>query len=123
MGASSGSPAVIMMVVFFEPVRPALSVTTRLTTKLPALAYGCGVILLFGPLHCTGTGGPFGQWMTAVLSPKFQATSVIVWPWAVVDELASNTTISFRLGAVGENVKPAVGAGGLPTEIVVTADV
>ena len=104
-----------------EPVRPALSVTTRLTTKVCAVVKVCAEIR-FVPFVVMHDGSP-GQWITAVPSPKFQATSTIVWPCAVVDELASNTTSSFRPGEAGEKVKFAVGAGGLPTEIVVAADV
>ena len=49
---------------------------------------------------------------------------MIVWPAAIVDELASNTTRSFRPGKVGENVKFAPGLSDvLPTPIVVPPDV
>src|SRR5437870_3172178 len=65
MGASSASPAASMMVGFFEPVRPALSVTTRLTTKLPALAYGCFIRIpggdYDGRILRTGSAGAVGH--------------------------------------------------------------
>src|SRR5580704_14889676 len=105
-----GRAAATLTLVLCEPVRPALSVTTRLTMNVCETVNVCAEILLVGPGQSAGT--PPGQWMTAVPSPKFQATSVIVWPCAVTDELASNTTRSLRPGDAGEKVKFAVGDGG-----------
>jgi hypothetical protein len=69
---------------FLEPVRAtgvALSVTTRLTTKVWLVVNVCAEILIVGPGQSVSVAGGTGpvdeQWITAVPSPKFQATSTI----------------------------------------------
>src|SRR5580704_8544763 len=85
-----GSARATVTGVFFEPIRPALSVTTRFTMNVLLTVNVCAEILFVGPgQSCIE---PPGQWITAVPSPKFQATSTIVVPCVLTDELASNTT-------------------------------
>ena len=75
----SGLPVPTVTVVECAPVRPALSVITRLTTKTPADEYACEMILV--PTQCESPG----QLMIGVLSPKFHARLAIVVPCVVVD--------------------------------------
>jgi hypothetical protein len=77
-----GCASAMVTAVFFEPVRAtgvALSVTTRLTTKVWLVVKVCAEILMVGPgqseIVAGGTGPAKAQWITAVPSPKFQATS------------------------------------------------
>jgi hypothetical protein len=73
---TSGSARLTVTGVFFDPIRPALSVVTRLTMNVCAVVKVCAEILFVGPGQ--SLAAPPGQCMTAVPSPKFQATSTIV---------------------------------------------
>src|SRR5262245_22294014 len=99
-------------------VRPALSVTTRLTANVPVDRKTCVVM----PLLVSHAGSP-GQWTIGVESPKFQSSATILLPCASVVVRQSNTTVSPMAGVLGENVKFAVGAGALPIVTAVPAEV
>src|SRR5438876_8583258 len=81
--------AVETVIVFeVDPMRPALSVTTRFTVYCCAVGNVCEIVRFEAPHRASP-----GHVMSGVPSPKFHSYFVMVWPCPVVDVAASNVTV------------------------------